>query len=136
MGPEHSKIIEEALEEAVGRIIEIDHDEWDFLQECVAGIAVHHVMANVECERVDDLTYWEAQTGGFEAGLKVAAALGEGDRVYTAGLDPDEDPVHVSHLFYFVGKDPRKVAKLLTEATAGWLDGLRKDRGLLPFPVK
>jgi hypothetical protein len=94
-------------------------------------------MGNTKCGRVSNLDYWEAQTDHFEAGLKVGAAMGEGDRVYTAGLDPDEDPVYdVNHLFYFVGKDPRKVAKLLREASVDWLDGLRKDRGLLPFPVK
>ena len=137
MEPEHSKTIERALKKGADRIAEVDRDETgDFLQECVAEVAAHHVMGNVECGRVKDLDYWETQTDNFEAGLKVGAALGEGDRVFTAGLDSDEDPVYVNHLFYFVGKDPRQVAKRLREASADWLDSLRKDRGLLPFPVK
>lgn len=137
MRPEHSKTIEKALKEGADRIAEVDRDgTGDFLQECVAGVAAHHVMGNVEYGRVSDADYWDVQTENFEAGLKVGAAMGKGDRVFTAGLDPDEDPVCVNHLFYFVGKDPRQVAKRLRKASADWLDSLRKDRGLLPFPAK
>lgn len=137
MKPEHSTIIEKALKKVVNQVVEIDRDESsDFLQECAAEMAAHHVMGNIECGRVKDLDYWETQTDNFEAGLKVGAEMQKDDRVFTAGLDPDDDPVFVNHLFYFVGKDPRDVAKRLKEAGVDWIDSLRKDKGLLPFPTE
>ena len=134
----HSKFLEQTLERAMRKVADIDAGEVeDFIQECVAEIAAHHVMGNVECSKVKDLDYWEAQVDHFEAGLKVAEAMTPGDKIFTAGLDPfseDGVPVSINHLFYFVGKDARSVARLLKEEAINWIDKLRKDKGLLPFP--
>jgi hypothetical protein len=128
------KSIEKALRAGIGKVRGVDGDEvHDYLDECVGGIAAHHVTGNTECGRVKDLDHWEAQVDGFEAGLRIGAAMADGDRVFTAYLDPDEDDLPAGMCFYFVGRDAGGVVKELRDGTSKWLDGLRKEKGLLPF---
>jgi hypothetical protein len=136
MEPKHSKALEKALEKAIGQVADIDVDEVGDFLECVADIAAHHVMGNIQYGGVDDLDYWESQIYCFEAGLKVAAAMGPDDRVYTAVRgDGNTAGAYTNHMFYFVGKNQRDVAKRLREAGVDWVDSLRKKKGLLPSPL-
>ena len=130
------KSLEKAVMAGIEKVLGVDADEvHDYLDECVGGVAAHYAMGNAECGKVDDIDYWEAQTDGFEAGLKVGAAMSPGDRVFTVYLDPDDggEGIQTNMCFYFVGRDAKGVANELRADTAKWLEGLRKEKGLLPF---
>lgn len=134
METKESKGLRKAILEGIKKTCDIsEHEVGDYFDECVAEVAAHHAMGNIEHGGVDDLDYWESKTDGFESGLAVGAKLGEGDKVWTAYLGDDDDNVCVSHLFWFVGKNGPQLIRELKAETKKWLAGLRKEKGLLPF---
>lgn len=133
-----SKSIEKTVMDAMSKIRGMDPEEvFSYLEECVGGVAAHHVVSNLEYGGVKNLEHWEAQIDGFEAGMKVGVALSlsdmsSGDKVYTLCFGT-EDGIPTNMCFYFVGRDAKKVAQRLQTDSARWISKFRKDRGLLPF---
>ena len=132
----HLESMRNGILAGIERVRRADADEvGSYLEECVGGIAAHYAIGNVQCEKVDDIDYWEVQTEGFEAGLKVGAAIREDEKVYTGYVGEDDgEGIYVSHCFWFVGPMAGPIVKQLRDETAKWIAGLRKEKGLLPFP--
>lgn len=125
------KTLRKAILTGVRKTQKISEDEvGSYLERCVAEVAAHHVMGNIECGGVDDIDYWDTQYENFEAGLKIGAAMEPRDRVFTAYLDPGDDgpEIGTNHMFYFVGQFATSAVDDVKKKTEEWLKRLRKER--------
>jgi hypothetical protein len=135
----HSDPIGALLAFSLKKVRASDGDLHDYLSECVGEIAKWWTcMADDEAGGVDAVDLWDEKHEGFEAGVKVGAALGDRDLVLSGFVSDDEvgDPDVVlggQWMFWFVARDEKAVLEELGEETRKWVAKVRQENGLLPF---